>query len=645
MCGIAGIIGAIDPGLVSAARAMSHALAHRGPDAHGSFHSLGPNAAGPGCALEHRRLAIIDLSPDGNQPMTDPASGCVIAFNGEIYNYQLLKAELTALGHAFRTKSDTEVILRAYAHWGREAFARLRGMFALALWDPRRRAVVLARDHTGIKPLYFCPTRAADGSPAIAFASEVRALLHAGLAPRSLNPAALQTYFWNGFVVGPQTILTGVRELPAGSVALVSVDQPAVTPERFWQTPPAGGHATDPGSARDTLTQTVSQHLIADVPVGVFLSGGIDSSALAALASRAAPGAVRTFNIAFEEAGFDESDFARRVAQSLGTLHVELRLTQAVFQQGLDDALASLDQPTFDAINSFFVSRAVREAGLKVALAGTGGDELFGGYRSFSELPRLRRASRLASRAPRPLVRAAARAAARVKGGRAGAVPLQTRWGKLPASLDARGNLVELYQLAYALYTPDFQRELIDLPPDPTIRAGLPIDRFTEAADLAGRSSELGAISVLEQLFFLRERLLRDTDAASMAVALEVRVPFLDPVLTDSLASLDDTTRFRTPGSKALLREIALRDLDPALFDRPKSGFVLPIDVWARQRLKPQIDRLFADADRLRAVGLNPDAVARLWSAYQAGAPGLYWSRIWALFVLLWWSERYGVTR
>ncbi|MFN0132403.1 MAG: asparagine synthase (glutamine-hydrolyzing) [Phycisphaerales bacterium] len=644
MCGIAGIIGGIDPGLALAARTMSDCISHRGPDAHRAFHSLGIGGTGAGCIFEHRRLAIIDLSADGIQPMTDPATGCVIAFNGEIYNYQVLKAELSGQGHAFRTKSDTEVILRAYAQWGCEAFARLRGMFALALWDPRARAVVLARDHAGIKPLYYTVARAADGAPAIAFASEVRALLKAGLAPARFNPASLRTYLWNGFVIGPETILAGVRELPAGSVAVVPVDSPTVVPERFWQTPAAGGDATDPDPARETLAKSVAQHLIADVPVGVFLSGGVDSSALAALACRAAPGAVRTFNIAFEEAGFDESAFARRVAQSLGTMHVELRLTQQVFQAGLDDALASLDQPTFDAINSFFVSRAVREAGLKVALAGTGGDELFGGYRSFTELPRLRRASHLASHAPRPLVQAAARVAARVKGGRAGVVPLQTRWGKLPATLDARGDLVELYQLAYALYTPEFQVDLIDLPPDPAVRAGLPIDRFAEATGLAARSSELGAISVLEQLFFLRERLLRDTDAASMAVSLEVRVPFLDPVLTDTLAPLDDATRFRTPGTKALLREIALGDLDPSLFDRPKSGFVLPIDVWARQRLKPQIDRLFADADRLRAVGLSPAAVARLWSAYQAGAPGLYWSRIWALFVLLWWSERYGVT-
>jgi asparagine synthase (glutamine-hydrolysing) len=383
--------------------------------------------------------------------------------------------------------------------------------------------------------------------------------------------------------------------------------------------------------------------LVADVPLGVFLSGGVDSSVLAALASRVSDEPIQTFNISFDETEFDESPYARRVAESIGSKHHDIRLTERDFETQLDDALASLDQPTFDAINTYFVSRAVREAGLTVALAGTGGDELFGGYASFRELPRATKWSRRASVFPESLLRAGAAVLTRIQTGRPGEISPQTRWGKLGDALATRGDLVKMYQVSYGLFTESFLAQLRAIQP-PEVSYGLPLTRVQELDRQTASSGQLGAISLLEQSLFLGERLLRDTDAASMAVALEVRVPLLDHTIVETLAALSEPIRFDPLGQKRLLRELGLSGIDPSVFDRPKSGFVLPLDVWTRRRVKHVIDSTFQDSDLIRGAGLRPEAIARLWRSYQSGAPGLYWSRIWSLFVLLNWCRSHGVT-
>jgi asparagine synthase (glutamine-hydrolysing) len=351
---------------------------------------------------------------------------------------------------------------------------------------------------------------------------------------------------------------------------------------------------------------------------------------------------VRTYNVSFEESKFDEAPYARRVAEALGTEHHEFRLTQKLFTDGLESALGSLDQPTFDAINTYFVSRIVREAGATVALAGTGGDELFGGYTSFSELPSLRRVSRLGRRVPRRLVTSAVR----VKVGASGGFPPQTRWGKLPDAMATGGRLLELYQVAYGLFTSDFLQELAAQNGEAAaVHSGIPDARAAELRELISSSPDLTGIAALELSCFLGERLLRDTDAASMASSLEVRVPLLDHEFIESLAALDEQTRFSPVRSKRLLKELALGDLDPAIFDRPKSGFVLPLEVWCKQKLGGEVAATLKDAELCRSVGLDPGAVDRIWTAFQAGAPGLYWSRIWALFIVLWWSRTHGAAR
>jgi asparagine synthase (glutamine-hydrolysing) len=394
---------------------------------------------------------------------------------------------------------------------------------------------------------------------------------------------------------------------------------------------------------RDELTAAVGMHLVSDVPLGIFLSGGIDSSAVAALAVRSGSTHVRTFNISFDEQAFDESGHARAVARALGTDHHDLRLTEDTFRRQLPEALASLDQPTFDGLNTYFVSRAVREAGLTVALAGTGGDELFGGYRSFRDVPWAARWSRWLSPLPPEFLRRVANGMVRT-GTFSGSVPAQTRWGKLGDALATQGQLLDTYQVSYALFSSDFADQLLLEDVDGELTMGLPTAVARELEELIADRSPLSAVSTLELRCFLGERLLRDTDTASMASSLEVRVPFVDHEVVSAAVGLRESDRFRPLGKKQLLREIALGGLDPSLFDRPKSGFVLPIDRWARDTLRDEMSIALSDRSFSEAAGLDADAVSRLWTAFLRRSPGLYWSRIWAVYVLGWWCREHRLS-
>jgi asparagine synthase (glutamine-hydrolysing) len=476
------------------------------------------------------------------------------------------------------------------------------------------------------------------------FASELRALLATDLVERRLDPLGLQTYLWHGFPVGPGTLVRGVERLDAGTSLRVEVEGLRETRRRWWSLPSAGPTRDDVDEVRSELDAAVNMRLVADVPLGVFLSGGIDSSAITALAARRSGQAIQTFSVGFEESEYDESEYARAVARSLGTEHVAIQLSQASFTSRLGDALGALDQPSFDAINTYFVSRAVREAGITVALAGTGGDELFGGYSSFAEVPRLARMARLAGIAPRALLDLLGSAASRAAFGRAGEAGPQVRWAKLADMLATRGNLLDLYQLSYGLFVPAFLRTLApDLDWSRT-RSGLPVTRAAELDAAIAGSPALHAISMLELASFTGERLLPDTDAASMAVSLEVRVPLLDHRVVESLAGVASQRRFEPLGRKQLLRDLALDRLDPALFERKKQGFELPIGGWIREELRDEVDAAFADRSACEAAGLDANAVGKLWRAYRDGAPGIYWSRPWALFVLLWWCKRHRVS-
>jgi len=666
MCGIAGAIRRIPDQDEARTRGRSARIAawvstisdverHRGPDSSGSWESPGQEVV-----FGHRRLAIIDLSPGGAQPMIDADTGCVVTYNGEIYNYQDLKRDLGALGETFKSSSDTEVILKAYKHWGQGAFARFRGIFAIGLWDPKARVVHLVRDQMGIKPLYWTLVRDPDtGEQVLLFASEVRALLATGALSRHLDPAAVASYLWHGFVVGPGTILEDVHLLPAASI--LTVEAPAAgskenrrSTKRFWSLPSSGTRRTTEDDLRRELREAVRMQLIADVPLGVFLSGGVDSSAVAALASEVAPDAVHTFTIAFDVPEYDEARYALQVAESLKTRHRAVTLTQQAFLDQLQGAFTAIDQPTFDAINTYFVSRAAREAGMTVALAGTGGDELFGGYPSYVDIPKAKKLAAwlplnggLARKAFDGTVGAASRLGNALSWDLLHMAPPQTRWGKIADVARAAHDTLGLYQVSYSLFTRDAQAALGGA----AVRAaqasqvyGLPAGVAEDWRRQIAGSEILHAVSLLELSSFVGERLLRDTDTASMAVALEVRVPLLDHVLVETVAGLDPVRRFSPPRKKQLLRDAALHRLDPKIFDRPKSGFVLPIDVWARQQLEPKMGAMFRNEALVRRAGLDPRAVQTLWKSFTARRPGLYWSRVWAFYVLLSWCETHDVS-
>ncbi len=641
MCGIAGIIGRVDDGNRAALARMSAAMLHRGPDAHGTWESP-PDARGWGALLAHRRLSILDLSPAGAQPMVDPVTGDVVVYNGELYNFRDLRVALERDGQTFASSGDTAVMLRALALRGRSALPSFRGMFALARWDPRARELLLARDPLGIKPLYLA--RAADPGAgwSLAFASELRALLASGLLGTArLDPEALASFVWNGFVVGPGTAVAGVELLEPGTALALGPDGAELASERFWSIPAAQPAAdADEEELAAVLAETVGLHLASDVPLAVFLSGGVDSSAMANLAHRAARTPIHTFTLAFEEQELNEAPFARKIAEAIGTEHREVLLTEGDFLGHLEGALDGLDQPTFDAINAYAMSRAIRAAGFTVALSGAGGDELFGGYSSFRDLPVLERWSRRLRFLPRrALVAAAALGTAPLRRS-GGAVPPQTRWAKLPAMVGRGDDLRALYQLAYALFLPEFQRELVGAGITAAAVDGLPRAMHRRLDAETGGRSPLSTLSVLEERLFLGERLLRDNDVASMAASIEQRVPLVDSVLFDTVDRIADPKRYAPVTRKAILRRAGLRGLAPELFDRPKSGFVLPFDHWIRRGLRRSIDETLRDAAAVRAVGLDPEPVRRLWEAYLAGAPGLYWSRVWALYVLVRWCHR-----
>lgn len=637
MCGIAGFVGTIQPTSTKQVQRMLDAMIHRGPDQHGLWAS---EVAGPGVVLGHRRLSIIDLSEAGRQPMVHSSTGVVLSYNGECYNYREIRAELQALGHQFRSRSDTEVILAAYVEWGERAITRFRGMFAVALWDPRDRSLLLVRDRMGIKPLYYTTNGVETW-----FASEVRALVAASDSCQLLDRAALASYLWHGFVPGPRTMVRGISLLPAGSTLRFRENGQIEVPKRYWQIPRSElcvDRKESVRSAREALEEAVQMRLVSDVPLGVFLSGGVDSSVIATLAQRSSSSPIQTFNISFEDSDFDESVHAETVARSLGTDHHRIPLDESSFSEQLPNALQSLDQPTFDGINTYFVSQAVRQAGLTVALSGAGGDELFGGYASFTDLPRMRLWSQSSRFVPERLRGFAADRISRMLAGAGSEIPPQTRWGKLRDVLDSRGEPVALYQCAYALFTRRLQNDLL-LGSDDSNSWGLSSNRYVQLSDAISGEESLSAISFLELSSFIGERLLRDTDTASMAVSLEARVPLLDHKFVEAVARLPVSERYEPVGSKRFLREVMHGWIPAGVFDRPKAGFVMPLELWCKRLLMPEMDATFRDLNLAHAIGLNAEAVSRVWRAFRKGGAGLYWSRVWALFVLMRWCREHRV--
>lgn len=592
MCGIAGIL-STEPWLERARAPVSHmltALSHRGPDDQGQFRSPTGRAA-----LVHTRLSILDLSAAGRQPMSTSDGRLTIVFNGEIYNFKELRRELDAFGVVFRSNSDTEVILRAYERHGTACVGKLRGMFAFALWDEREQTCLLARDPFGIKPLYYHAT-----GERLVFASETRALLASGLVGRQLDARGLHGYFRTGSVPEPHTLLRNVRCLEAGHLAVWRAGR--LETKSFWTlrfTPETAAASNAVAATRDALLDSVRHHFISDVPVGVFLSGGIDSTALVGLARTVGRTDLHTYSIAFPGSPSDEGALARRTAAHFGTTHYEQQLDAAMGKELFGRFLKAMDQPSIDGLNTFTVSKFAREQGMKVVLSGLGGDELFGGYPSFRQVPRLARLNR------RLRWTGPVRLGARALLSHAAKSPLR-RLGEMlgqPARMDTayaafRGTFTDAEATALTRHYTGVELaddgSMVELPNDPT-----PED----------------SVSRLELTRYMRNQLLRDSDVMSMAQGLELRVPFLDLPLVDTLARIPAAMRLQA-GKRFLLQ--AVPEVPDWVANQPKRGFLFPFEQW----LGTEWREVFAALDHTSPVPMQT------------------WYRKWAVFVFERWRER-----
>ena len=588
MCGLAGELTRGPAETMSRAQAerIAELLVHRGPDDAGIWQS-------PTCTLIHRRLSIQDLSPAGHQPMKSPCGRYRLVFNGEIYNYKSLRAELESEGETFVSTGDTEVLLRLLIREGASALPRLRGMFAFCLLDQERQSALLGRDPFGIKPLYLY--RSTDQR--LLFSSEVRALLRSGSIPRELNGEALQHYLMFGCVPQLGTLVEGLNALPPGHLARWANGE--LTIERFWQ-PRFGEEKGDSYGAlvertRTAVKESVEAHMVSDVPVGLFLSGGLDSSAILAASDQR----LTTLSIGFEEEAFDESALAEQVAQHFGSDHRRLLLRRDKAWSRLPAFFDALDQPSTDGFNTYCVSAEAADAGLKVVMSGLGGDELFGGYPLFQTVPkllalrqRLGPAAWAASQLIRPIKRAKLQRLSDYLASPPG-VPAAHRCMRTIFSAREASRLIKLWDLP--------------APSTPPLHEGL------ESAALADQ------IAWLETSSYMGAMLLRDSDTLSMASSLELRVPLVDVALFEALAPIAASERLAQ--GKQLLRD-AFPEVTAVLRDAPKRGFVIPFDQWLRSPSAssglPELDLTAAS----RRVDLRP------------------WARQWGLLVLADWLER-----
>ncbi len=637
MCGICGVIG-VESGEVSepAVRRMMAAMRHRGPDDVGTL--IAQRAA-----VGMRRLSILDL-PGGAQPVWNENGTLAVVFNGEIYNFRELRVELEAAGHLFRTRCDTEVIVHAYDEWGERCAKKLRGMFAFAAIEmphgPGGEAarVFLARDPLGIKPLYYAVV---DGT--LLFASELRALLATGRIPAHINGAQLPAYLLFGSACEPDTLIEGVHSLPPACSMMISADRPVtnLTPVVYWDIERQPGPKMQRRETREKfvpvckrvrslLEDAVSSHLVADVPVGVFLSSGIDSTALAALASRVRPG-VHTFTVAFADGQYSEARIARRTAQRLGTEHFELTISDGEMVARLDEAVAAFDQPSMDGINSYFVSWAARQAGLKVALSGLGSDELFGGYATFQNTASIERVAALARLLPASIRGTVISAFGAFNGsGRT-----LGKFAKAAAAWIDPNALPHPYFFTRLLFPPQaifpreaaqlWQSQPCSLRLSAAVRQARLLDRFT-------------AVSWLELRSYMLNTLLRDTDAMSMCNSLEVRVPFLDTPLVEYILSLPQSAKLVGSRPKALLIEAMGNLLPGEIIDQPKRTFTFPWERWLRGELGKRVAAGLQEWSPALEPHVSHTFAAAVWQSFLHGRTT--WSRPWSLYVLNEWVKR-----
>lgn len=619
MCGIAGILHLNNqPADKEVIQRMTNAMAHRGPDADNIF------VEGE-IALGHRRLSIIDLSDTANQPFTDHSGRYVIVFNGEIYNYKEVKALLP--DYPFRTASDTEAIIAAYDRWGIKCVDQLKGMFAFAIWDRQENTLTLVRDRLGVKPIYYY-----QDEKHFIFASEIRSILATGLVKRKINTVGLLEYFSYQSVGSPLSPVDGIRQLMAGS--WIKIRNGAVQQKQYWDATTIRknfdfSNSTDiQKKIRELLTKSVERRLVSDVPVGAFLSGGIDSSVVVGLMAEVSRTRLDTFTVAFGEKEFNESEYAAIVAKKFHTRHTNINLRPATLLDELENALNAMDTPSGDGINTYVVSKAIREAGITVALSGIGGDELFAGYPFFTSYQKLQKGAFLYKGTGG--LRHAIAALLLQKG--------NSRKERVQQLFTAPSPAIEnVYPIFRQIITPRLIQQLTTLPYN---RSTALISALKESKENLKPLPLLSQVSVAEYMGYTQQTLLKDTDQMSMAVSLEVREPFFDHELVEFVLAVPDPIK-QPIYPKSLLVESLKPLLPDEIVHRKKQGFLFPWKLWMKKEL-----RSFCE-EQLKALAaysfINEAELKKYWNRFVNNDASVRWTEIWLFVVLSYWLQKNGI--
>jgi asparagine synthase (glutamine-hydrolysing) len=616
VCGINGIVNLGRTGnFGNQIRKMNAALAHRGPDDDGVFEQ-------EGIALGHRRLSIIDLSSDGHQPM-NYANRFTIVYNGELYNFRELKKELSEI--TFKTNSDTEVILAAYAKWGENCLKHFNGMFAFAIYDQSNQELFIARDRLGIKPLYYSQI-----NEQLIFSSEIRALLASGMIPKKMDLNSLEDYLLYQTVHAPATIIENVHLLMPGH--FMKINNGSVNVKCWWKPEIKSSKSNSDYSAvckdiRKLLRDAVERRLVADVPFGAFLSGGIDSSVIVGLMSEVASSPVNTFSVTFDDSEFSESIYANQIAKKFKTIHHEIKLKPEDFLNELPNALDAMDHPSGDGPNTYVVSKATKIAGVTMALSGLGGDELFCGYDIFKRTAELE-GKKWLNLIPRGIRSAVGDSIKKKNPGIAG---------------EKKAAILSMDKINFASFYPVYRKVLLE---DQIKKIRCHKNEFPNAVSeivteiekkFSAENYLMSRVSISEITTYMQNVLLRDTDQMSMAHALEVRVPFLDYKLVEYVLNLPDEMKFPISPKKLLVD--AVSDLLPSeIVNRPKMGFTFPWKNWMKNELK-----IFCET-RLQNLGkrepFDANGLQELWTKFLNDDPLVTWSRIWPLVVLSHWLDK-----
>lgn len=621
MCGINGIFGVEKMrDARTTVQGMNDAISHRGPDADGIYE-------GNNIVLGHRRLSIIDLSVESNQPFFSDDKRYVMVFNGEIYNYNELKSELADF--VFRTNSDTEVLLNAYCKWGIDFISRLEGMFAFAIWDTQRNELLIVRDRLGIKPIYIFRN---DNS--ILFSSELRSLLASDLVSRKIDHSSLTDYLRYQTVHAPQTMIEGVEMMMPGHYMIINDNEVKV--RRYWSLDTCAKNISEnttyegvKANIFSLFEKAVKKRLVADVPFGAFLSGGIDSSAVVAMMARNSSAPVKTFCISFDESEFSEAKYAKIISQKYATDHTEIKLSPDDFLKLLPGALASMDHPSGDGPNTFVVSKVTKESGITMALSGLGGDELFAGYESFMRLKNMR-SKEWMQYFPRGLRGFGANMLQILKP--------SVSSDKLSEFLRLQYYYIEnVYPLMRKVMTDKKIKELTGKNELTSNRVYNIVNEMIGVKGSAATYSDLSKVSIAELSTYLQNVLLRDTDQMSMAHALEVRVPFLDHHLVSYVLGVRDGMKIPHTPKKLLVD--SLGDLIPSeIVNRPKMGFTFPWEKWMKDELKSFCEERIHSLSK-RSL-FNEKAIVNHWNSFLMGDKRVTWSRVWYLIVLEDWLQR-----